>query len=478
MHKPIHHHSKSRLLVSLVLIATLFSGCAGKIDEQSHQLQVQNFIDQTQIAEELTGSDEVNWWQQLESEQLNQLVIDAIGMNNDLKTSKLQLQSSLSRLGAEKAELLPQGGALLSATQDGLGDTDVRSSRANLGLSWQLDLFGRISALVDAAKASTMSQAEQLRLLQIEIVSSVVKGYVSYQGNVVKKRIIDLQIEALEQSIEVLRAQVEEGVANELDLNRTLAQLSQQQSLLPAIDYATFSDLSTLALLTGRLTSDLVLAEEQKLFELPFGVSFTSPSTAIALRPDISKALFELSRANSLSVAASKALLPEISLSAFAGVLSLGDYRLASAEKQWQIAPQIEWSLLSYPQLLAERDSRKYLSEAAYSEYNQVVLNAINQSEIALQLVVKTNEQHYFTYKRYKYADNAFLQAKAMYEEGQIPYLELLDARRDVLIAQENDIDSRISSLLAKINAYQEFNGRWSYEIPQADPEKLSTAKL
>ena len=49
-----------------------------------------------------------------------------------------------------------------------------------------------------------------------------------------------------------------------------------------------------------------------------------------------------------------------------------------------------------------------------------------------------------------------------MYQEGQIPYLELLDARQDVLIAQENAVDSTIASLQAKVSAYQAFNGRWS----------------
>lgn len=472
------YRHKTRWILTAMLITTLLSACGAKIDEQSHQLQVQNFINEAQLADELTGKNERDWWQKLRSDQLNQLVADALNNNHDLKTSQLRLQSSLARLRAQRADFLPQGGAHISATQDGLADSDIRSSRANIGLSWQLDLFGRISALVDAAGASTMSQSEQLRLLQIEVVSSVVKGFVSYQGNVQKKQIIELQIEALQQSIEVLQARVDEGVANELDLNRTLAQLSQQQTLLPEIDYARFSDLSTLALLTGRLTSDLTLIDEQKVFQTPFEVSLENPNKAIGLRPDISRALYDFSRESSLSLATSRALMPEISLSAFAGVLSLGDYRLASAQKQWQVMPQIEWSLLSYPQLLAERDAQELLSKASYSEYNQVVLNAISESERSLQLLIKQNEQQQFADKRYKYANNAFLQAEAMYEEGQIPYLELLDARQDVLIAQENAIDSTIATLLVKVNTYQAFNGYWSYVLAQKLPEETGSSLL
>ena len=83
---------------------------------------------------------------------------------------------------------------------------------------------------------------------------------------------------------------------------------------------------------------------------------------------------------------------------------------------------------------MAQRDAQQYLSEAAYSDYQQVVLNAISESELSLQLLIKHSKQQGYADKRYNFANNAFLQAEAMYQEGQIPYLELLDARQDVLI--------------------------------------------
>ncbi|MFP3616969.1 TolC family protein, partial [Paraburkholderia sp. SIMBA_050] len=81
----------------------------------------------------------------------------------------------------------------------------------------------------------------------------------------------------------------------------------------------------------------------------------------------------------------SKALLPDISLSGFAGVLSLGSNGFSDTQQQWQVAPQVQWSLLSYPALLAQRDAQQFLSEAAYTDYQQVVLKAINESELSLQ---------------------------------------------------------------------------------------------
>ena len=465
MTKPITKQFKTQLTVATVLMAAFLSGCASKIDTRSEQNAINEFVANAAVAEQISDADETNWWLGLESKQLNQLVTDALAKNYDLKTSQLVLKSALARLGEQKAQYLPQGGIEIGAQRSGLGNTNTRQSSANFALDWQLDLFGRITALVDAANASAMSQAEQVRLLQIEVVSSVVKGFVSYQGNVEKQRIISLQIEALEQSIDVLQARVDEGVASELDLNRTMAQLRQQQALIPAIEFAKYSDLSTLAVLTGRLTQNTKLTNEQSVLTNKFNVTLAKPNAAIALRPDISRALYDSSQANSLSVAASKALLPDVSLSAFAGVLSLGSNGFNDTQQQWQIAPQLQWSLLSYPALLAQRDAQQLLSEAAYNDYQNVVLKALSESELSLQGMVNQAQQKNFADERYDFANKAFLQAEAMYEEGQIPYLELLDARQDVLIAQENAVETTILSLLAKVNAYQSFNGRWSYAL-------------
>jgi multidrug efflux system outer membrane protein len=459
--KPI----KTRLTLSAVLVAAFLSGCASKIDTQSEQNAINDFVAQANIASNVATADETNWWHKLESKQLNALVNSALANNYNLQTSQLTLKSTLARLGEQKAQYLPQGGVNIGAARSDAPSVFDRQSSANIALDWQLDLFGRITALVDAANASAMSQAEQVRSLQIEVVSSVVKGFVSYQGNVEKQHIIAMQINALEQSIEVLQARVDEGVANELDLNRTMAQLRQQEALMPAIEYAKYSDLSTLAVLTGKLAQDIAIDNEQNLLEQSFSVALKNANSAISLRPDISRALYDFSQANSLSVAASKALLPDISLSAFAGVVSIDSTGLKNTDQQWQVAPQLQWSILSYPALLAQRDAQQFLSEAAYSDYQQIVLNAVTQSELSLQMLVNQQQQERYAKQRYGFANKAFLQAQAMYEEGQIPYLELLDARQDVLMAQENAVDTTIATLLAKVNAYQAFNGQWSYAL-------------
>lgn len=451
-----------------IFVSNLLVGCATSNHVDVHlnnQQQLQHFVADVDIASQLSGASELNWWQQFDSPQLNLLVQDALTNNYDLTTSHLTLQSALARLGAEKATLLPQGEIAISSERLSSNHTISSSSAANIGVNWHLDLFGRISALIDAANASAMSQAEQLRLLQIEVVSSVVSGYISYQGNLQKHHIISQQIDALLQSIDVLQASVDEGVISELDLNRTKAQLNQQKALIPEIEYLLQRDNSALAYITGSTLSELKLMDQRELINFDLHVHLTKPSEAIALRPDISKALYQFSQQTALSTATSKALLPNISLSAFAGILSPSSATLSNTVQQWQVLPQIEWSLLSYPALLAQRNAQQYLSEAAYNEYKKTVLNAINESELTLHKLVKENSKQQFANKRYHYANKAYLQAQAMFQEGQIPYLALLDARQDLLSAEESAVDSAISTLLTKVNAYHTFNGRWSYAL-------------
>ena len=157
----------SKYKLTALVVAGLLTGCASKIDELQYQTQLQEYVAKTQIASHLQGQDEINWWQQLNSSQLNNLVMSARSNNHDLHTSQLKLKSALARLGEQKAQYLPQGGVAIDATRSSVGDVNTRQSAANVNLDWQLDLFGKITALVNAANAGAMSQAQQLRALHI-----------------------------------------------------------------------------------------------------------------------------------------------------------------------------------------------------------------------------------------------------------------------------------------------------------------------
>ncbi len=140
MIKLVQKSLKTSLTTSAILIAAMLSGCAAKIDAASEQNMVSEFIASANIASELNNIDETNWWQKLESAQLNQLVTDALTNNHNLQTSQLVLKSALARLGEQQAQYLPQGGVEIGAQRSGLGDTNSRQSSANLALNWQLDL--------------------------------------------------------------------------------------------------------------------------------------------------------------------------------------------------------------------------------------------------------------------------------------------------------------------------------------------------
>ncbi|WP_199611896.1 TolC family protein [Flocculibacter collagenilyticus] len=471
--------AKNFTLLAATMMVTL-TGCASNNDYLKQSDNLNTYIASATIADELKGVSEVNWWQQLNDTTLNALVEEALTQNNALIASGKRLQAAYRQLGYEQHQYLPQGGALVASTKESVDNVQTESAKAGLGLSWQLDLFGRIDELISAANANALAQAELQRSLYVEIVSGVVQSYLNWHGSNEKHRIIAMQISALEESIEVLKIRVEEGYSSSLDLNRAYAQLNQQQALLPLVEQARFNNQAALAVLTGRTASDInipdtkTVADElrtlsqyaKKQFTIDkLRVELASPSLAIAKRPDISQALYQLAKEQALSDSARAALFPSINLTAFAGVLSVDSAGLSNTVNHWQIKPQVEWSLLSYPALMAQLDTQLLFTEAAYADYKQAVLEAIADSERSLNRLLTQTQQHQFATKRFEYANRAFEQATAMYEEGQVPYLTLLDARQDVLIAQQNAVDSTVASLISRVEAFKAFNGQWSHAL-------------
>ncbi|HCV02092.1 MAG TPA: TolC family protein, partial [Pseudoalteromonas sp.] len=109
MHKPLHAIFKQGKLVSAMLLAGALAGCAQSVDMQEQQVSLTQFVSDTQIGEQNEGASENNWWRSLDSAQLNNLVTDALAMNHDLKTSQLQLDAAIARLGLARADYYPQG---------------------------------------------------------------------------------------------------------------------------------------------------------------------------------------------------------------------------------------------------------------------------------------------------------------------------------------------------------------------------------
>ncbi|MER2494221.1 TolC family protein [Catenovulum sediminis] len=465
-------HHKLRLSLCTTLVALAISSCATTQEKNNMDVEQMNYFAGKTYAAELTSQQQATenkWWLAYQSEQLNNLVAQGISANHNLRAAQNRYTAALQQLGYEEAQHWPQGGVQLQATRQSV--QDQLSTNAQFGASalWQIDLFGRISALTDAALANSLqAQEQQIRLLT-EVVSGIVRSYFEWQGKQLKLQIVQQQIAALNESIEVLEARVEEGFASNLDVNRTYAQLNQQKSLLPKIESEMYQIKTTLAVLLGTTADTFTLQTEQQIFSqnLLQPVALAQPEKAIQARSDIHIALHRLTQQQALKEAADAALYPDISISGFVGLLNPTGSSLSTSNDAWSVTPQINWSILSLPALKAQANAQDSLAQAALADYENTVVSAVAESQFALVNMQKSKTLIEFADKRLHHAQQANMQAKAMYEEGQVPYLDLLAARQDALIAQQDAVDAKISYTLAKIATYKAFSGGWSRTLFQ-----------
>lgn len=456
--------------LSALAIALTLAGCASSQAPTEQSLANTAFFAGQNYAEELNKSGANNqWWQSYQSQQLNNLVKQALTSNRNLQAAQQRFKAAMQQLGYEESQYWPQGGLQAQGSRESIAGSIQNSASLGVNANWQFDLFGRISALIKAAEANSFQAQEQKTLLAAEVVSGVTRSFFEWQGNQLKLNIVNQQITALTESIDVLQARVDEGFASKLDVNRTYAQLNQQKTLLPQIETALYQSQATLAVLLGQTPDQVSLSFETNLLSnnLIQPVALTQPEKAVSLRPEISIARYQLIQQSALADAAQAALYPDISISGFAGLINPVGGKLSKNDDAWSVTPQLNWSILSWPALKAQANAQSSLSQAVFADYENTIIRIIAESQTALVSMKQSQTLHEFTEQRLYHAEQAHLQAKAMYEEGQMPYLDLLSARQDALIAEQSSVDAKIAYMLAKISTYKAFSGGWSRTLVQ-----------
>ncbi|KZN69174.1 TolC family protein [Pseudoalteromonas luteoviolacea] len=451
-------------------------GCTSTSYEQQVTLSQNSFNNQVINMARLTSvakADEAQWWQQLEDAALNNLVKGVLTENQNLKASAARLRAAAAGLSEAQRARLPQGGLNVSAQRTNAPSLIApqggvqESITAGGELSWQVDLSGRIAKLADAAAASAESSQAQYQALVGELVTASIQSYLNWQALKQTHQLTLEQLNALEESIEIIEVRVAEGAATELELNRTKSQYFEHKQRLPEIATELAAVEQAIAVLVNKQVDalELVVLTKQQFEKLSISVSVSSASDALMQRGDVKSAVARLKQQSFLTQSAERALYPDVSFSAFAGVLNPTGANFNDTQSSWQATPSLNWSLFSYPQLLAQMDRQEAISEASYYEYRQTLTKVLAQTEYSLRALAQTKLQLRYVDAQVNAANKAYLQASAGYQEGQLGYLELLDARQDVLIAQQSQMAIRNKLLNASVDVYGELNGQWSQAL-------------
>ena len=406
------------------------------------------------------------WWQDFGSTPLDALVAEALAAAPDLRIQAERVVQAELALRQAGASLLP--GLDLSA---GSGARNVDSNETNstslsLGASYELDLWGRIAAGVDASRASLAATRFDHDAARLSMSASVASTW--FQALALQER-LDIARQNLaiaERVLRVVQARYDNGAASALELSQQRATVLNQRKAIEPLEVQLRQTRSALAILLGRNPqADFPTDERLAALQVPV-VDAGLPSELLLRRPDLAASEARLAAAAANIAAARAALLPGISLSAGAGVGSAALLSLADTTRTLSISASVLQKIFDGGRLRADVDIQRSRQRELLETHRRAILVALKEVEDALANATRDANQESAQREILTEAQRSLRLAELRYREGADSLLTVLDAQRTLVSAQDQLAQLRLARLSDAVNLYRALGGGWSRQEP------------
>ena len=406
---------------------------------------------------------DLGWRQMLLDARLQRLVGIALENNRDLRVAALNVEAVRAQYQIQEAGRYPAIGANAGGVRQRAADGVTQNQfTAGIGMSaFEIDLFGRLRSLSDAAFARYLATEQGQRAARMALIGGVADAYLEQrlaeeQLALARQTLVDWR-QALALTQRLHGAQQGSG----LDVAQAEGQAATAEADVQARERAGALARNNLELLLGApLPADLpagrALDGQPVLTQLPPGL----PSDLLARRPDILQAEYALVAANAEIGAARAAFFPRLSLTAQLGLASpeLGELFRGSA-RSWSFAPQVTQPLFQGGQLRAELQLSRLRKDVAVLQYEQAIQAAFREVRDGLAGSATYGQQIAAQERVVTAARQRQRLSQLRYDAGQDSRLELLDAQRQSYAAQQTLLDVRRDQFKSAVALYKALGG-------------------
>ncbi len=416
---------------------------------------------------------QTGWRDMLVDPRLERVVAQALENNRDLRVAMLNVERARAQYRIQRADRLPAIGANTTLERTG-GDAPVSDTySASLGLaSFELDLFGRVRNLSEAALQQYFAQEENRRAAQISLISTVTGAWLTLAADESLLAIAGDTLTAQEESLRLTERRHALGAVSGLVLAQARTQVESARADQARYRGQVAQDRHALDLLAGApvAAEDLPVAFEDGLVAMtaaPEGL----PSDILLRRPDIQAAEHALRSANANIGAARAAFFPSISLTGAAGSMS-GDFSglFDSGTRFWRFVPQINLPIFQGGALRANLGMAKANRDIALANYEKAIQTGFREVADAISLSQTLAEQRGAAERLLAATMQAERLSKARYDAGYDSYLTLLDAQRARYAAQQALVGVRLAEQANRIALYSAVGGGWEAEATPDTP--------
>lgn len=431
-----------------------------------------------------TAADAVDtgWRDYFTEPRLQQLIADALDNNRDLRTAALRIEEARALYNVQSADRLPNLNASLGATRaktpaalSGSGESVIgRRVDAGLAISaFELDFFGRVKSLNDAALAAYLATDEARQAAQISLVAQVAQAWFTERAYAEQYALARQTYEARARTYKLTQQRAEAGASSRLDLrsNETLMETARAAALTLARQRAQAEN--ALTLLVGRpastpapapapatATNDADTMPSDARIDALSAVPAGLPSELLARRPDIRAAEQRLKAANANIGAARAAFFPRISLTAAIGSTSpsLGGL-FDSGTGSWSFAPQLVLPIFDAGRNRANLSLSETRKNIAVADYEKTIQTAFREVADALAARDYLGEQ-VAAQRAVQDAQADRLQLSQLrFDNGVASSLDVLDAQRELFSAQQTLVQARLLRTTSAIDLYRALGG-------------------
>ena len=406
-----------------------------------------------------------DWWRLYDDPVLDALIADALAANTDVRAAVARLARARASLREVKVDRLPQidSGASLTRGRD-TGTTDsLTSFDGRLDVAYELDLFGRVSRNVEAARGDVGAAEGDADAVRVAIVAETARAYADASSAAERLAVATRIVELLDRSLQITQRRVEIGETTRLDTARIAALRNQRQAEIPAIAAERDSALFRLAMLTGRAPAELPQAAGARDLALSLDqpIPVGDGAQLLARRPDIRAAERRLAAATARIGVATAELYPTVSLGASVGSAAGNLGNLFSNPIGFLLGPLISWSFTDHQRARARVAGAEAGAQEALAEFDGTVLKSLQETETALSAYANSLRRRESLKSARDEAEVAARIIRAQQREGQVDSLALLDAERTFAEAEADlaDINGRVST--AQIDLFRALGGGW-----------------
>lgn len=411
------------------------------------------------------------WWHGFGDPVLDELIVTALQENQDVRIAAARVAQFLGALRSTRSQFYPQADYGGSASRNRVseeafgfgagGDPYFTQFEAAGGVSWQVDLFGRVRRQTEAAQADVYATEQARRGVILSLVAGVASSYVALLGLDGQLAIAEATLKNYEGTLRIFELRFTGGVVSKVELAQVQSEYERARAQVPSFQAQVQAQENLISILIGRHPGPILRGREIDDLNRP-GVPSALPSSLLERRPDVVQAEQNLIAANADLGVAQSLYYPDISITgAFGGASDDLGSLVDSSAREWNIAGNILGPIFTAGRIAGQVESAEAAREAALQNYEFTILNALREVNDSLIATEKSVETYQALARRVEalreYARLSFLR----FENGAASYLEVLYANNELFDAELTAVQAQADAFNNLIDVYKSMGGGW-----------------